>query len=293
VNDEPGLKRVPCTSFRAPGPAEAPGSGERSSAPRRLTRGEDFLAVEEPLELRIGGEPVATVMRTPGNDRELAVGFLFNEGWISGVEEIGALSLCSSGENPGIGNVADLIPAAGRAIAWKVPPRLSPVTASCGVCGKRTIEEVLATVPPLRRSPAAESAPLRARALERLPAALRSAQILFQRTGALHAAGLFDREGRLLLLREDVGRHNAVDKVVGACVLLGQVTLRERVLLVSGRASFEIVQKALRAGVPTVAAISGVSSLASELAEAGGVTLVGFLRDGSFQTYSHPERIVA
>jgi FdhD protein len=270
---DPALKKVPCSSF----------------GPSPLAAGEDLLVVEEPLEYRIGGEPLATVMRTPGNDRELAVGFLFNEGWIAGTAEIGALSLCASGDQPQAGNVADLIPASGRRIEVN-RPRLTTSTSGCGVCGKRTIEEVLAAVVPLS-APAAASGWIRAEVLRALPERLRAGQRLFERTGALHAAGLFDREGRLVLLREDVGRHNAVDKLVGASLLAGRLPLHDRVLLVSGRVSFEIVQKALRAGIPLVAAISGVSSLARDLASEAGVTLVGFLRGSSFKVYAHPLRI--
>ncbi|MGH9363048.1 MAG: formate dehydrogenase accessory sulfurtransferase FdhD, partial [Thermoanaerobaculia bacterium] len=165
-------------------------------------------------------------------------------------------------------------------------------TSSCGVCGKRTIEEVLATVP----APGAEPAGPRRldpEVILSLPSKLRASQRIFERTGALHAAGLFDRQGRLLLVREDVGRHSAVDKAVGAALLAGEVPLAGRILLVSGRASFEIVQKALRAGIPAVAAVSGVTSLAVDLADSGGVTLIGFLREGSFRVYAHAERVAA
>ncbi len=253
--------------------------------------------VEEPLELRIGGRAIATVMRTPGEDRELFVGFLFDEGWIQGPSDIGSVTLCASGDAHRIGNVVDLVPSASCRIDPERPARPTPATASCGVCGKRTIDEVLAAVPLLGSAggaPGAAGGPWRfsAELLPSLPAALRRGQRIFERTGALHAAGLFDGDGRLLFLREDVGRHNAVDKVVGAALLDSKLPLSDRVLVVSGRASFEIVQKALRAGIPAVAAVSGISTLARDLAEAGGITLIGFLRGASFQVYAHAERLI-
>ncbi len=286
------MEEVDCRSWRRPPDSEC--------SKGSLNPSTDHLVVEEPLEFRISGRAIATVMRTPGDDRDLFVGFLFNEGWIQSASDIGSVTLCASGEAHRIGNVADLLPAACCHIDPDRPVRLTPATSSCGVCGKRTIEEVLAVVPPLGSAGAlalgsagAPAGPWRlaARLLPALPAALRNAQRIFERTGALHAAGLFDGAGNLLTLREDVGRHNAVDKVAGAALLEGKLPLSDRVLVVSGRASFEIVQKALRVGIPIVAAVSGVSTLARDLAAAGGITLIGFLRDASFRVYAHPERL--
>jgi FdhD protein len=276
ASDDPGLESVPCDSCRLPG---------------GLTPSRDWLVVEEPIEFRIAGLPVATVMRTPGNDRELALGFLYGEGWIEGPGDVGALAICSTGDDPATGNVADLTPSRGSRVGVPTAPRSSTVSASCGVCGKRTIAEVLSTVPPLEGGSGNDGLLLDPGDLQRMGATLRGSQRLFERSGALHAAGIFEPDGRLIVAREDVGRRNAVDKAVGALLFEGRVPLAGKVLLVSGRASFEIVQKARRASIPVVAAVSGVSSLARDLAEAGGVTLIGFLRDSSFTVYAHPQRV--
>ena len=257
----------------------------------------DLLVVEEPLEIRYDREAVATLMRTPGDDRDLALGYLYGEGWIDALADVGALAVCGQngaaaedGDELVEQNVAALIPAPGRRPPSGVVRRATITSASCGVCGKRTIEEAMALRPPSQRSDRGLDA-LPAELLARLPERLRAGQELFRHTGALHAAGLFDACGRLSSLKEDIGRHNAVDKVLGEAFRNGALPLASDVLQVSGRVSFEIVQKAYRAGIPCVAAVSGVSSLAVELARGSGITLVGFVRGGAFCVYSHPERL--
>jgi FdhD protein len=272
----------------------------------------DTIVVEEPLEVRVDGTAVATVMRTPGSDRNLALGFLLTEGWISTTADVGALSLCvqwqtsrddadrPSTEEETEENVADLRAPSGVLLRSPrdVPQRL-PATSSCGVCGKRTIEEVLARTP-LEHSLTAGGGPtsidagdwkISASTLLRLPEKLREKQQIFRTTGALHAAGIFTDSGELLHVEEDVGRHNAVDKVIGWAFLERRLPLARHALQVSGRVSFEIVQKAYAAGIPFLSGVSGVSSLAVDLAERAGVTVVGFLRGDSFSAYTHPDRI--
>ncbi|MBI4583480.1 MAG: formate dehydrogenase accessory sulfurtransferase FdhD [Planctomycetes bacterium] len=260
------------------------------------TAGADPLVIEEPLEFRIRDQPVAAVMRTPGDDRDLALGFFFGEGWISGPAEVGALSLCAgaggAGHESSPANVVNLIPGQGVSMDLSRLARLQPATSSCGVCGKRTIEDILRALPPGAALPQPTAgARLRAGALCHLPEELRRRQPLFERTGALHAAGIFTFAGRPLTVKEDIGRHNAVDKAIGPFVRAGSLPLAEHLLVISGRASFEIVQKALRAGIAVVVAVSGVSSLAVDLARTGGMTLCGFARGRSLTCYAHGERI--
>ena len=242
----------------------------------------DVLATEEPLEIRLGGEQVAVTMRTPGHDADLAVGFLVSEGIVR-PGDVGQVMECRSDE--GDGGVVDvaLRPGAVPSAGWQ---RNFYATSSCGVCGKASIEAVRVAAPAVGPGP-----PVRSDTLSALPDRLREAQRVFDRTGGLHAAGLFDPDGRLQLLREDVGRHNAVDKVVGRSALEDGLPLAEGILMVSGRASFEIVQKALLAGIPVVAAVSAPSSLAVRLARESNMTLVGFLRPGGFNVYAGAERI--
>lgn len=250
----------------------------------------DELATEEPMEIRVQGPgmpavPVVITMRTPGGDFELAAGFLFTEGVIEDPAEIRRVSYCEDlPADEQRYNVVTVLLA--RAFDPESLRRNTFVSSSCGVCGKATLEQVSVRCDRIGAGPV-----VKAEVLAGLPGALRAAQRVFDRTGGLHAAGLFAPDGTLLALREDVGRHNAVDKVVGQAVLAGDLPLAERVLQVSGRLSFEIVQKAARAGVPIVAAVSAPSSLAVEAAEHLGVTLVGFVRDGRFNVYTHPERI--
>ncbi len=274
----------------------------------------DAVVVEEPLELRVSGVAVATLMRTPGSDLELALGFFLTEGWISSLSDVGSIALCARtgtearprpGEHSNEENVVSLIPAEGarQLRSTAEAPRLQPATASCGVCGKRTIEEVLALSPFApsagRKEPAGggglfpgtPAAVFSPRVLLSLPQKLLAEQRIFHATGALHAAAIFDASGELLAAAEDVGRHNAVDKVIGRSLLAGLAPLSRHTLHVSGRVSFEIVQKAYRAGIPMVAAVSGVSSLAVELAERSGITLAGFVRGDAFNLYAHGERV--
>jgi len=236
----------------------------------------------------VAGEPLVVVMRTPGRDEELAAGFLFTEGLIASHRELGAIHYCpGEGDLPNP-NVVNVLPAAEHRIDLEGFKRTFPSGSSCGICGKTSIDQVR------RRFPSLEDA---ARVpIERvlaMPGRMREAQALFARTGSIHAAALFDAEGALRLVREDVGRHNAVDRVVGRMLMEERVPLAGHVLVVSGRISFEIVQKALAARVPVVAAVSGASSLAVSLAEEAGMTLAGFVRAGGANVYCGEERLVS
>lgn len=257
----------------------------------------DRLAVEEPLEIRLdhvdtAGERtrtnVAVTMRTPGHDVELALGFLFAESILSGYGDVDAVR--HSGPGGGRLDSRNVVTVRLRRDVTFDAARLDRhfyTTSSCGVCGKTSLEALDVTgCAPLPPGPVLDAV-----RIHRLPDALRAAQAVFDETGGLHAAALFDAEGLLRALREDVGRHNAVDKLVGAFVLQGALPLADSVLLVSGRASFEIVQKALRAGIPVLAAVGAPSSLAVDLAAEFGMTLIGFVRDGRFNVYTAPQRI--
>jgi FdhD protein len=250
---------------------------------------DDRVVGEAPLEIRAAGprqEPVAVAvtMRTPGNEAELAVGFLRTEGLLEGQEVLG-----TSGGDPGALSQPDdtIVVRLSRSFDdSKVAERHFIATASCGICGKASIDEVALRAEPLPDGPVVTRAVILA-----LPDLLRAAQRAFDETGGLHAAGLFTPKGELIALREDVGRHNAIDKLVGSQVLAGSVPLHDRVLMVSGRVSFEIVQKAAVAGIPIVCAVSAPSDLAIETADRLGVTLVGFLRNDGFNVYAHDARI--
>jgi FdhD protein len=253
----------------------------------------DSLAVEEPLEIRVAGTPLAVTMRTPGQDVELALGFLISEGIVASGDEFRSAIHCGG---PGTGgtentyNVLDVSLAPGVALPTDAQSRNFYTTSSCGVCGKASIDAV-ETVS--HYDVAADPVTVGAEALATYPTVLRDHQAAFDKTGGLHAAGLFDAAtGELLVLREDVGRHNAVDKVVGWAALQGRLPLTGCVLQVSGRASFELAQKAVMAGVPVLAAVSAPSSLAVELAARAGLTLVGFLRGRSMNLYARADRIV-
>lgn len=255
-------------------------------------RRQDTLAVEEPLEIRVFGEPLAVTMRTPGHDVELAAGFLVSEGIIARGEHFHTAIHCGG---PGTGggentyNVLDVALAPGIAPPPPEAARAFYTTSSCGLCGKRSIEAVRTVSSYDVR---ADATRLSAHQLATLPVTLREHQEVFDKTGGLHAAGLFDAgTGELVVLREDVGRHNAVDKVVGWALLNNRLPLAGTVLQVSGRASFELAQKAVMAGIPILAAVSAASSLAVDLAEDAGLTLVGFLRGDSMNIYSHPDRV--
>lgn len=257
----------------------------------------DHLAVEEPLEIRLGYEeqgertvrPISVTMRTPGHDVDLAVGFLFAEGIIRGFEDIDALRHSGpSGGKVQNRNVVTVRLKRGVVFDGARLERHFYTTSSCGVCGKTSLEALaLAGAPRLL----ADGPVLNAAVIHRLPATLLEAQRVFEQTGGLHAAALFDTQGILLSTREDVGRHNALDKLIGAAVMDRRLPLHDGILLVSGRASFELTQKALMAEIPVLAAVGAPSSLAVELAQAYGMTLLGFVRDERFNVYSGAHRI--
>ena len=266
----------------------------REGGVSRRTR-RDTLATEEPLEIRVArpgeaAQRVSVTMRTPGSDFELAAGFLFTEGVVRAAADVAAIRYCV---DPGVDgaqqyNVVSIHLAPGAAFDPELLRRNFYTTSSCGVCGKASIEAVRGEACPV----AGPGPRVSAATLLSLPDRLRGAQAVFERTGGLHAAALFTAEGELLRAREDVGRHNAVDKLVGAGLLAGELPHADRVLLVSGRLSFELVQKAARAGVAVLAGVSAPSSLAVELAAETGMTLVGFLRERRFNVYAGGERIV-
>jgi FdhD protein len=257
-----------------------------------LARRPDQLAVEEPLEIRVSekGTPrtLTVTMRTPGHDFELVAGWLLAEGAVDSPEGIRAIRYCTDPELDGEQRfnvvtadlAGDLAPVAARRVL---------TSSSCGVCGTATIDALKMTGHPEIR----DGQQLAWEVLAGLPVQLRSAQEAFESTGGLHGAALVGFDGTQLVVREDIGRHNAVDKVIGWALLEGHFPLSDTVLVVSGRTSFEIVQKALRAGIPMIAAISAASSLAQRMAEEGGLTLVGFLRGDRCTVYSHPERIAS
>lgn len=254
-------------------------------------RREDVLAVEEPLEIRVGGRPLSITMRTPGHDFELATGFLVSEGVIAHREQVAAIRYCA-GQGPDAENtynVLDVTLAPGVAAPDAGLERNFYMTSSCGLCGRASIDAVRTrSHHPVAGDPLEVDAAL----LTALPDVLRAGQSVFDQTGGLHAAALFDgRSGELLVLREDVGRHNAVDKAIGWALGEGMLPLRGTVLMVSGRASFELAQKASMAGIPVLAAVSAPSSLAVELAEETGMTLIGFLRGDSMVVYAGDHRV--
>ncbi len=251
---------------------------------------QDALAAEEPLEIRVGGTPLAVTMRTPGHDVELAHGFLLTEGVIGAAEDVGTARYCDGVDDQGRNtyNVLDLALAEGVEPPDTGVERNFYTTSSCGVCGKAALDAVRLKT---RFSPAADGCAISPRTLVTFPDLLRERQRVFESTGGLHAAGLFGTDGESLVVREDVGRHNAVDKATGWALLERRVPLAATVLMVSGRASFELVQKAAMAGIPILAAVSAPSSLAVELAEEQGITLVGFLRGTSMNVYTRAERI--
>ena len=257
---------------------------------RPATRRPDTLAVEEPMELRVGGRALAVTMRTPGHDVELAHGFLLTEGVITAADDVVTARWCDSVDETGANtyNVLDVALAPGVAPPDPGVERNFYTTSSCGVCGKASLDAVRLRS---RFSPADDPVRLTDTTLYGLPDTLREAQRVFDSTGGLHAAGLFTADSVPLVVREDVGRHNAVDKVLGWALLNGRVPAAGGVLMVSGRASFELVQKAVMAGVPVLAAVSAPSSLAVSLAVEAGMTLVGFLRGQTMNVYAGAERI--
>ena len=246
---------------------------------------EDSLAIEEPLEIRVRGKSVAVTMRTPGHDHELAAGFLLTEGIINRREDIIEIAHCQQGEAADRENILNVFLAPSVQFDVEKLTRHVFASSSCGLCGKASIEAVQQCFAPVE-----SHLELPASVVKSLPDQLRERQHAFSKTGGLHAAGLFNSTGELFVVHEDVGRHNAVDKVIGAR-FLSREPMSEHVLMVSGRASFEIMQKALAARIPIVAAVSAPSSLAVEFAQESGQTLIGFLRGETFNVYSHPERI--
>lgn len=241
------------------------------------------------MEVRVNGASFAVIMRTPGHDRDLAAGFLLAEDVIRSADEIATIEYCADVTDEGRDNTIN-VTVSGEAVE-RLETRLGErrqvmMTASCGLCGRRTIESLQARV-----SSVAGDWRVNSNVIASLPERLRASQSVFESTGGLHAAGVFDRLGELRLSAEDVGRHNAVDKIVGRTLLQGRHPLSESILLVSGRTSFELVQKALLAGIPLIAAVSAPSSLAIDLAEQSGITLCGFVRGQNFNIYTHAHRI--
>ena len=253
---------------------------------------EDHVTVEEPFEVRVNDRSLAIIMRTPGHDRELAMGFLFTERVILQADDVHAIEDAMDDDGLPLANVVnvhlhshekqDSLP---QVDTFK---RHFAVSASCGLCGKNSIDDLMLTVPSLK----IENLRIAASCIYELTRQLRIGQDVFTHTGGLHAAGIFTITGDLCLLREDVGRHNAVDKLIGHGLLHNTLPYSRHILVVSGRTSYEIIQKALLARIPCIAAISAPSSLAIELAHQAGITLIGFLRDHSMNVYTHPERIV-
>jgi FdhD protein len=259
--------------------------------PRSNQSRDDAVAIEEPLEIRLelaseggGGKAIAVTMRTPGNDPELAVGFLHGEGIIHKADDILEVGPCGND-----GNTVRVLLREGMTVDTQRLERNFYTTSSCGLCGKASIEAAMRSVA-LTRVPEG-TLQIDPEVLLALPGRMRQAQATFDATGGLHASAIFNAQGELRLLREDVGRHNALDKVIGSSLLTGSLPLHDCVLILSGRASFELLQKAMAAQIPVVAAIGAPSTLAVDLANTCGITLVGFLRDGSFNVYSHGGRL--
>ncbi|HSL21944.1 MAG TPA: formate dehydrogenase accessory sulfurtransferase FdhD [Vicinamibacterales bacterium] len=254
-----------------------------------VARLEDAVAVEEPLEIRLNGFSFAVLMRTPGDDEALAAGFLFAERVIAAARDIERLEPCTDADHPHARNVVNVTlggEAAARLERTLTERRCVVTNSSCGVCGRLSIESLQVHAPFIDGAFSVSADVVRA-----LPETLRRQQSLFNTTGGLHGAGLFRRDGACVSAFEDVGRHNAVDKLVGSALLSGSLPASDLMLAVSGRASFELVQKAFLAGIPLLAAVSAPSSLAIQLAEAAGITLIGFVRQGSFNMYTHERRV--
>jgi FdhD protein len=251
---------------------------------KQLQHIEDDVVVEEPLEIRVNGESFSVTMRTPGNDFDLAIGLLWTEGIIHSAGEIGTIAYCPNEEQPELKNIVNVgLVDANRKLESS---RRLWSNSSCGLCGKATLDAIHQSCRTID-----SSISVGYDVVCTLPSRLQQAQLNFERTGGIHAAALFDAIGNLLLLREDLGRHNAVDKLLGAALRIGTILLSETIMLVSGRLGFEIAQKALVAGVPIVISISAPSSLAIELGNDFGMTVVGFLRGRSMNIYTHPKRV--
>jgi FdhD protein len=263
-----------------------PGQVIRRTRDGALEYEHDELTVEEPLEIRIDDKTVATTMRTPGHDDELAIGFLLSEAIIRSSDAIKNFSRPASARNRE--NIIKVHLATGTNAKLNSTQRFGTISSSCGLCGKESIDAIRQSFPPIGST----STRIDIETLLRLPTELRANQSEFARTGGIHAAGIFDFNGKALIVREDIGRHNAVDKAIGRAFLDGKLPLDRHLLLVSGRASFEIMQKALAAGIPIVASVSAPSTLAMEFARESNQTLIGFLRPPTFNIYSHVERVV-
>ena len=246
----------------------------------------DDLTIEEPLEIRIGHKTVATTMRTPGHDEELAAGFLVSEGILRRRDQVGGFSRPAEARNRE--NIITVRLASGVKVKFASAKRFGTISSSCGICGKQSIAAIRQNFPPIA---SAKDVRIDIATVLSLPPLLGKRQSAFARTGGIHAAGIFDPNGQPRVVREDIGRHNAVDKAIGRAFFEGQLPLYRHILLVSGRASFEIMQKALAAGIPVVASVSAPSTLAMEFARESNQTLIGFLRPPSFNVYSHIERV--
>ncbi len=269
-------------------------SVERLSAdqrgPAQRTTAEDALALEEPLDIRVDDDTLAITMRTPGHDRELVLGFLVAEGIIQSRDDVSALAHCGRPGDPGYANtIAVTLGPTARLPASERVRRGTLTSSACGVCGRQSIDDLLERIPK-RASSSGET--LRLNVILEAVAALRARQPLFDRTGGVHAASLMDFDGAVLTTFEDVGRHNAVDKVIGSQLLAGTLGARRRLLVVSGRSSFEIVQKALAAGIDAVASVSAPSSLAVDLANEGNLVLAGFVRHERAVIYAGSDRVI-
>jgi FdhD protein len=258
----------------------------RYAAGKKPRRERDELAREEPLEIRVRGKSVAVTMRTPGHDEELAAGFLLTEGIIRKRRDVTEIAYCRQGEAADYENTLNVFLSPAVEVDFERLTRHVFASSSCGLCGKASIEAVYQHFAPVK-----SRMRLPMKRILRMPEQLRAAQAAFAKTGGLHAAAIFDAKGKLMVLREDVGRHNAVDKVIGFGFLKKLLPFKAQALLVSGRASFEIMQKALAAGIPVVCAVSAPSSLAVEFARESGQTLIGFLRGETMNVYAHPERV--
>ncbi len=291
VDREPRRIALSCDdSSMSASEAEGQGIGAGSVIRRKADGGyecvTDEVAIEEPLEIRIGQNPLAVTMRTPGNDQELAAGFLLAEGIVRAPADLREIVRCTLPAS--LGNVLNVTLSATAKLTPAAAHRFGTISTSCGLCGKTSIEFIRQQFPPID-----STTPIRievARLLE-LPERLRSAQGNFARTGGIHAAAIFDLDGNLIVLREDIGRHNAVDKVIGRAFLDDLLPLRNHIMIVSGRSSLEIVQKALAAAIPIVAAVSAPSTLAVNFARESNQTLIGFLRPPTFNIYAHIERV--
>jgi FdhD protein len=254
-----------------------------------VTPKDDFVAIEEPLEIRISDQPVAITMRTPGDDRELAAGFCLTEGVVQNADELESIEPCAEADYGNLVRVQLTEEAMGlRCEQVERASRQLYLSSSCGLCGKQSIDRIEQKIKPI-----AGRFTIDATTIDQLPAKMQAAQPTFEQTGGLHAAAIFSSDGQMKVLREDIGRHNAVDKVIGHQLLLGQMPIDPAVLLISGRASFEIMQKAAMAGIAMVCAVSAASSLAVDFAATTGVTLVGFLRPGRMNVYHDPGRITS